>query len=458
MKKNSVKTFLPLFFFLSFFACKTAQTQELSQPMEQYNPVIDEPESSKVSIPVRIEAFEIERSVNNRISGVLYEDYDYTGDNVMIKLMKSNYINVWFDGQNVFYRVPISIWMKRNLTLTEAEATGEIALKFKTYFKLNADWKLETYTNVESYDWIQQPTLKMGFDLPVTSIANFVLEKYKGQLGGMIDQQVRQAFDFKTNILNGWNAIQTPSLLSPEYKAWLKVTPKTISMTPIYTKDNVLSTTITADAISEVLVGPKPAFRTNTPLPNYTTSYNYDQNDFVANVHTDMPYTEADSLVKLQLVGKEFLQAGKKIKIEDVHLFGQNDKLVIETKLSGDFSGNIFLTGIPKYDPLTRTIMLEEMDFELKTKNFLAKSANWLFHKGLVSLMEKNSKIPIGQNLDGMKEVIANSLKNYVIKNGVTMQGTVDKLDIEKIFLTPNSIRIALNSNGKLNLLIKGLE
>ena len=457
MKKYLLQT---LFFsvFVSFFACKTAQTQELAKPMEQYNTVVDEPEASKVSIPVRIEAFEIERSVNNRISGVLYEDYDYAGDNMMLKLMKSNTINVWFDGQNVFYRVPIGLWMKRNLTITEAEATGEIAVKFKTFFKLNADWKLETYTNVEGYDWIKQPSLKMGLDFPITSIANFVVEKYKGQLGGMIDQQVQQAFDFKTKIMNGWNVMQIPFLLSPEYKAWLKVTPKTISMTPFYTKDNVLSTTITADAVSEVLIGPKPVFRLNTTLPNYTTSYNYDQNDFVANVHTDMPYTEADSLVKLQLVGKEFIQAGKKIKVEDVHLYGQNDKMVIETKLAGDFNGNVFLTGTPKYDPTTRSIMLDGMDFELKTKNILAKSANWLFHKGMVSLMEKNSKIPIGANLDEMKEVISNSLKSYVITNGVSMQGTVDKLDIDKVYLTPESIRISLNSNGKLNLLIKGLE
>ena len=103
MKKHLLKT---LFFsiFVSFFACKTAQTQDLAKPMEQYNTVVDEPEASKVSIPVRIEAFEIERSVNNRISGVLYEDYDYAGDDMMLKLMKSNTINVWFDGQNVFYR------------------------------------------------------------------------------------------------------------------------------------------------------------------------------------------------------------------------------------------------------------------------------------------------------------------------------------------------------------------
>lgn len=458
MKKTHFKITLFLSF-MSFLACKTAQTQEITKPVEQYNTIVDDPEPSKVSIPVRIEAFEIERSVNNRINGVLYEDYNYNdGDNMMLKLMKSNYINVWFDGQNIYYRVPVSMWMKRNLTLTEAEATGEIALKFKTFFKVNPDWSLETYTNVEGYDWIQQPVLKMGFDLPVTGIANFVLEKYKGQLGGMIDQQVRQAFDFKTNMQSAWNSMQTPSLLSPEYKAWLKITPKSIAMTPIYTKNNVLSTTISVDAISEVLLGKQPAFRTNKVLPNYTTAYNFDQNDFLANVHTDIPYTEADSMVKLTLLGKEFVQMGKKIIVKDVSLYGQGEKLVIKTLLSGDFNGNIYMTGIPKYDSTNRQIYMENMEFDLSTKNILAKTANWLFHKGLVSMMEKNAKIPIGENLDAMKSIISESLKSYTITSGVTMKGTVESFDIQKIFLTPNSLQVSLNSKGKLDLMVKGLE
>jgi hypothetical protein len=450
-----------LFLFLSFISCNIAQTtDEPVKPMEQYTKDTEELNPSTVNIPVRIEAYEIERAVNNRISGTLYEDYNYNdGDGMMMKIMKSNWINVWFDGlNNIYYRVPVSLWFKKNLTITEAEATGELALKFKTNFKIGQNWAMETYTNVEGYDWIQQPTLNAGWGIPVTSVANYAIEKNKAMLGNLIDKQVRESFDFKGMISNAWNTMQTPSLLSPEYKAWMKVTPKTISMSPIYTRDNVFQTNISVDAITEILIGKQPAFRQNSPLPNLSNNATLDRNDFVINVHTDIPYSEADSIVGATMKGQEFKQVGKTIKIEDIKLFGQNDKMIIDTKLSGDFNGSLYMKGTPIYDPVGRMITMVDMDYELNTKNFFAKSANWLFHKGLVKMMQNNFKIPVGENMDAMKTMISESLKNYTVSTGVTMQGALDYLDIEKVYLTPNSIRVAINSKGKLNLMIKGLE
>jgi hypothetical protein len=116
------------------------------------------------------------------------------------------------------------------------------------------------------------------------------------------------------------------------------------------------------------------------------------------------------------------------------------------------------MKGTPIYDPVGRMITMVDMDYELNTKNFFAKSANWLFHKGLVKMMQNNFKIPVGENMDAMKTMISESLKNYTVSTGVTMQGALDYLDIEKVYLTPNSIRVAINSKGKLNLMIKGLE
>lgn len=455
------KTLVTLISFISFFACKTAKTQEEpTKPMEEYTKITEELNPSTVNIPVRIEAYEIERTVNNRINGVLYEDYNYNdGDGMMMKVMKSNWINVWFDGlNNIYYRVPVSLWFKKNLTVTEAEATGEIALKFKTNFKINQTWGIETYTNVEGYDWIKQPTLNTGWGIPITSIANYAIEKNKGMLGQLIDKQVRESFDFKTLVSNGWNAMQAPTLLSPEYKAWMKVTPKTIAMSPIYTRDNVFQTNISVDAITEVLIGKQPAFRGNTPLPSLSNHAILDRNDFLVNVHTDIPFEEADSMATAMMRGQEFKQAGKTIKIDSIKVFGQNNKLVIATKLTGDFNGSLYMTGVPVYNPTTRMIEMTEMDFDLNTKNFFARGANWLFHKGLVKMMQNNFKFPVGENLDAMKNLISESLKNYVVSTGVTMQGYLDTLDIEKVFLTPNSIRVPINAKGKLNLMIKGLE
>ncbi len=456
----NLKTLIVFLLSVSVIACKTAQTQEPNKPMEQYNKDTEVLNPSTVNIPVRIEAYEIERAVNSRINGVLYEDYKYDdGDGIMMKVMKSNWINVWFDGMdNIYYRVPVSLWFKKNLTVTEAEATGELALKFKTNFKINQWWGMETYTNVEGYDWIKQPVVNAGWGIPVTSIANFAIEKNKAMLAQLIDKQVKESLDFKGMVNSAWNGMQTPSLLSPEYKAWMKVTPKSISMSPIYTKDNVFQTNISVDAITEILIGRQPAFRANTPLPNLSNNASLDKNDFLINVHTDIPFSEADSIISAAMKGQEFNQAGKKIIIEDIKIFGQNDKMIIDTKLAGDFKGSVYMTGTPVYDSAARVITMTDMDFDLNTKNFFAKGANWLFHKGLVKKMQSSFKIPVGEKLDEMRATLSESLKHYVVATGVTMQGSLDKLDIEKVYLNPTSIRVAINANGKLNLLVKGLE
>jgi hypothetical protein len=452
------KSALFLFYLLSVLSA-IAQT-EPAKPMEQYTKDTEILNPSIVNIPVRIEAYEIERTVNNRINGVLYEDYNYNdGDGIMMKVMKSNWINVWFDGlNNLYYRVPVSLWFKKNLTITEAEATGEIALKFKTNFKINENWGIETYTNVEGYDWIQQPTLNAGWGIPITSVANYAIEKNKVMLGQLIDKQVRESFDFKLLISNAWTTIQAPTLLSPIYKAWMKVTPKNIAMSPIYTRDNVFQTNISVEAVTEVLIGKMPAFRGNTTLPSLSNQAVLDRNDFLVNVHTDIPFEEADSMATAMMRGQEFKQAGKTIKIDSIKVYGQNNKLVIDTKLTGDFNGSLYMTGVPIYNPTTRMIEMSEMDFDLNTKNFFARGANWLFHKSLVKMMQNNFKIPVGENLDAMKNIISESLKNYMVSTGVTMQGYLDALDIEKVYLTPTSIRVPINAKGKLNLMVKGLE
>ena len=445
------------------FVCElaNAQSEQPLKPEEKYSAEIEVMNASVMNIPVRIEAFELERTVNNRINGTLYEDYNYAdGDGMMLKVMKSNWINVWFDAMNnIYYRVPLSIWFKKNLGITEAEATGEIALKFKTNFSIKPNWALETQTNVESYDWIQTPVLNAGWGIPVTSIANFALEKNKYMIGQLIDKQVRESFDFKGLVDNTWNKVQDPSLLSQEYKAWMKVTPKGIKMAPIYTKDNVLQTNIGLEAITEIIIGSQPAKKAGSSLPDLNTdNVNLDKNDFLINLHLDLPYTEIDSMLISSMKGQKFTQMGKTVVVDEIRLFGQANMLIVEVKAIGDFNGSLYLKGVPIYDPRKREVFMDQLDFEFNTKNFFARGANWLFHKGLVNLLATNLRLPVGDKLDAMKLEIGESLKNYQIATGVSMQGYLSELLMEKVYLTPSSIRVAINAKGGLNLLIKGLE
>ena len=139
-------------------------------------------------------------------------------------------------------------------------------------------------------------------------------------------------------------------------------------------------------------------------------------------------------------------------------MYGQGDKMVVETKLSGTYNGNVYSTGKPFYNPETKSMEVQDLDFELDTKNVLFKGANFLFHKKLSTKLKESMKFPISEQLGQLKGTIQQSLTNYVITQGVVMNGTVEELELDKTILTPTSIKIHLKSKGKLNLAVKGLE
>ena len=126
--------------------------------------------------------------------------------------------------------------------------------------------------------------------------------------------------------------------------------------------------------------------------------------------------------------------------------------------MSGAFKGSIFLKGKPYYNTVTRNIEMKDLDFELSTKNFLFKTANWLFHKGLVERIKNGLQIPIGAKIDTAKTAIQTKLADYKISQGVSLKGMIDNVTIVDILIARQSIQPILLSTGKLNVLVKGLD
>ncbi|MFM8486308.1 MAG: DUF4403 family protein, partial [Bacteroidota bacterium] len=123
------------------------------KPPESYNRYEDTPLLSYLTIPVLITVDDLVSSLNKTTSGeALYEDFSYTDNNndgLMLSIWKSRDISLSFYGNTIKYRIPLKIWVKKDLLFgAAAEADGELALNFKTTYKLNPDWTIGTQTEV----------------------------------------------------------------------------------------------------------------------------------------------------------------------------------------------------------------------------------------------------------------------------------------------------------------------
>ena len=460
MKKYKVVFLLAAIALFQF--CKSPALTNAPKPVETYTPENEPPLISTMTIPVNISVDELTRSLNTRMSGrALYEDYSYTdngNDGLMMNIWKSQDIRLFFSGNTIKYRVPLKLWLKKDLLLgTSAEAEGELALNFKTTFTINSDWSLSTQTEVEYHEWIVSPYLKTGLgNLSVETLANLGLNRSKKTLSQTLDQYVKQQISLRPYVQEAWNALQEPVLLDSLYEMWVKTTPTGIAMTPITTYNNAIRAKIAVDCLNDVSFGKKPAFRENSTLPNLRLIEDA-PDDYQVRIATDVPFPEAERLAKNMMVGQVFESGKKKVKVEDIQLWGSNDKVVVNSKLSGSFNGNIYFIGRPEFNAQKNQIEVKDLDFHVDTKSFLLRSASWIFQGTIKNQMKKAMTFPMEENIRELKASVQESLNYYEIQPGIVLTGTVDSVTVENTRVTPTSIRVNLFSKGKVNLDVKGL-
>jgi Domain of unknown function (DUF4403) len=457
--------FVLLAFISNFWqGCKSGAKTIASapRPAESYAPEqAEQPLVSSLAIPVSIPIDEVLRKLNTTLSQIaLYEDYSYDDngrDDLMMNAWLSQNITANLSSNTIKYRVPLKLWLKKRLLVGEAEATGELALSFRTTYSINPDWTLTTQTIVEYHEWLSKPVLKTGLgDISVETIANLALSRSKKTLAESLDKTVGEQMSLRPYVESMWTALQTPSMLSEEYKMWIKTTPTSIAMTPIRTWNNTIQSTIAVNCINEVTFGAQPFFRANSLLPNLVVQEQV-KDEFQMQFATDVPFGEAERLARQMMVGQVFESGKNKVQIQDIQIWGNNDRLIVNSKLTGSFNGDIFFTGRPKFNPTKNAIEVADLDFHVDTRNFLYRSAAWLFQGPIKRKMAAAMVFPLEENLNTMKTSVQETLNRYEIQPGIILSGTLDSVKVNDTRLTPAGIRVDIFSKGKVNLDVKGL-
>jgi hypothetical protein len=442
-----------LLVFLS--ACKTGQP---ARPQEYYENANLESDPSTISIPVKLFKSELLQSINQQIGDVLYEDNNMKDDGMMLRAKKRENISIDLSGQEIKYRVPLDLWIKKDVMISNVEAEGSLALDFITRYNIREDWTLETKTEVSGYNWLKKPVVKLGFaDLPITSIANLVLNEAKSELAGSIDKEVKDLFDLKTQMKNAWKELNDPFMISEEYNAWMLLNPQSISMTPFAASGNTIHSTVTVVSRPSILVGDKPASPVVAPaLPNFRQEY-LSGNDFTLFLNTAISFREAERISKQNMVGETFNYGKKTVTVQDIELYGQGNKLVVNTKLQGSYNGNVYFVAKPEYNAQRNKIELDDVDFDFSTQKFLLKSASWLFKGPLKNKVQENLDFYLNYNLEDAKKMIQEELKDYAIAPGINLNGELADLTISHVYVASDAIKVRIGMKGKLNLDVKGL-
>jgi len=126
--------------------------------------------------------------------------------------------------------------------------------------------------------------------------------------------------------------------------------------------------------------------------------------------------------------------------------------------ITGSYKGRVYFTGNLVYNPTKMAVEITEPDFDVKTKNTLVKSANWLMHGLILKKIAPYLTYPMKADIDKMKTEVNQMLSNYPIYNGVSLQGKLNSLSVTSLSLVPGAVRIQANVKGNVALKVQDLK
>jgi len=441
--------------------CRTAQRLSAPNPGEQYRPLpVGDLPASVITVPITLSVRDLLVSLNQRVQGLLYEDNSFSdngNDGLMLRVWRARPFDLSMANQVLRYRVPLKIWAKQQVLFGAVEAEGELELGLKTTFSLQPDWSLRTQTAVEFHEWLSSPVLKTRIgDLNIQPLASFMLNQSKNVLTQALDRFIAQQLSLRPYAEMAWETLQKPILLDSAQQLWVKTTPIAIRMTPLLTVREELRTTLSITGYNEVFLGQRPTFRPNSALPNLEFSPEAAEG-FQLRISTQVSFAEAERLAREVIVGQRFSSGKKQVTVQNLRLWGNGDRLVVNTTLRGFFNGDIYLIGKPVLNLSQNRIEVAELAFHAETRNFLHRTAAWLFSGAFEKRIGEALQFPLEENLRDLRNAAQQTLQRYEIRPGIVLSGSIDTLAVERTLVTPVGLRADLYATGRVHLNLSGL-
>jgi hypothetical protein len=447
-------------------SCKAIETAAPENFVEPY-PALNN-EVSAITIPVEIDLSSYLKAAEKEIPK------SYSGKNEQCEGVSTAYsikrddIKFSGSGNKIGYEVGGQLKLKINYcpkcqTLTdekgsciiprvhvscgENEPMRKFSLKYSTAVKVNSDYTFKTTTNLQKFELIDPCELTIA-NIDVTTDVEKEITKQLKVLEREIDKQF-SAIDIKSTAKESWKLLQEPTEI-PGY-GYLSLAPSSLAISELKFNGKKASFNFNIDV--------SPSFTTEKPqlIPSALPDLSKSKVDNGLNFGLDviLSYDSLSNFIRSSFKGEVFEIKRKKIIIEDIAVSGSADnRIILKTQFSGSKRGVIYLLATPVLNDSLKQIELTNVDFDVKTKSVLLKSAKWFFNSKINQLVEEQGKFNYTPMIEDMKKEINTSL-NQPLTDGVAMSGRIASISLNKIYYTTTHLVLRTQIGGNLKLILE---
>lgn len=262
--------------------------------------------------------------------------------------------------------------------------------------------------------------------------------------------------DLKPYFQQVWNQMNTVYDLNG--LGWLKVNPQRFRVNNFFINNDSLNIFLGLSA-KPVISFEKPVAKISS-VPNLGPFSR--QKGFSIFLDAVLNYDSLSAIINQQIAGKDFdFKKGfikKKFIIDDVSVYGGGfEKLIIKVNFSGTNAGVVYLVGKPVYNKKEQTIEIQDIDFDIKSKNVLLGSADWLFNKKIIKEISKIARFELADYIDSAKATINTQLNQEWIK-GTRSYGEIKDISLIGMYPLQQHLVIRSNCTGELSVKVESVD
>ena len=262
--------------------------------------------------------------------------------------------------------------------------------------------------------------------------------------------------DLKSRFQQVWNELN--KVYSLYGLGWLQINPQKLRINNLFVNKDSLN--IYLGLTAKPVIGFEKPEEKRSSIPNMSGFVR--QGGFSIFLDAQLNYDSLSMIMNQNLAGKQFDFKKAFIKkhfvIDSCKVYGGGfDKMVIKVNFSGTNTGVIYLTGKPVYDKEKRVIEVADIDFDIKSKNILLGSADWLFDKKITKEIAKNTRFELGGYIDTAK-VTLNEQLNRELVSGVRSYGNIKDIQLIGIYPMQEHLVIRSNCTGELSVKVESIQ
>jgi hypothetical protein len=279
-------------------------------------------------------------------------------------------------------------------------------------------------------------------------------------------QALSSSTDLKDKAKELWASIQEPIQVNKDI--WLQIIPERVSVGACHfvfdTLKPRLETVFEIFAKPNLVFGQKPQTAKSDlpPLKDYQPG----PDGFHVQSNLKISFEELNKLLtdpQMGILDQPLPgSSDKSIKITGLKLYGSGGRVVVQAQVEYQPLMNlsakpakltVYLLGTPEYHEDKQTIDFPDLDFDVKSSDFLVQMATFIDGDGMKEQLRQAAVIPVGKNMEELKEYMMKML-NRPLGQYASLKTTVDSFKMEEAFVSDYGIegRVSLDGDAVVDV------